>query len=64
MKIAGEDRFRSITTSYYRGAQGVFIVYDVANRVGSCDFGQSICYFTDFDISSSVTKFFNNKVNV
>ena len=26
---AGQERFRSITKSYYRGAKGAFVVYDV-----------------------------------
>lgn len=29
---AGQERFRSITNSYYRGANGVIFVYDVTNR--------------------------------
>ena len=29
---AGQESFRAITTSYYRGAHGAFIFYDVSNR--------------------------------
>jgi len=29
---AGQERFRTLTPSYYRGAQGVIFVYDVSNR--------------------------------
>jgi len=29
---AGQERFRTLTPSYYRGAQGVILVYDTSNR--------------------------------
>ena len=31
--LAGQERYRSITTSYFRGAAGFVIMYDIRNEV-------------------------------
>ena len=28
---AGQDRFKNITSSYYRGADGIVIIYDITD---------------------------------
>lgn len=32
LDTAGQERFRTLSNSYYRGAHGVILVYDISNR--------------------------------
>ncbi|KAH9641135.1 hypothetical protein HF086_000783 [Spodoptera exigua] len=32
LDTAGQERFRTITTAYYRGSMGIMLVYDVTNE--------------------------------
>ena len=60
---AGQERFRTITSSYYRGAQGIILVYDVANRES---FDALPKWFAELEtyVSSSVVKIIvGNKVD-
>jgi small GTP-binding protein len=40
---AGQDRFRSITTSYYRGAHGIVMVYDVTDEESFLNISHWVC---------------------
>lgn len=39
---AGQERYRAITTSYYRGAVGALVVFDISNRLTYDNIGRWI----------------------
>ena len=51
---AGQERFRTLTPSYYRGAQGVILVYDVTSRAS----------FTKLDMWLNELQTYANRTNI
>ena len=50
--ISGHERFRSISNAYFRGADGVVLVYDVTDRVGPL-----VAFFSEVILILSVNPF-------
>ncbi|CAK7208655.1 hypothetical protein SCUCBS95973_000175 [Sporothrix curviconia] len=51
LDTAGQERFRTLSTSYYRGAHGVLFVYDVTNR---STFDQMDNWFAEAEANTAV----------
>ncbi|CAN8095718.1 unnamed protein product [Discula destructiva] len=47
---AGQERFRTLSTSYYRGAHGVLLVYDVSSRAS---FAAMETWFAEAEVNTS-----------
>lgn len=63
---AGQERFRTLTTAYYRGADGIMLVYDVTDRQSFDDlksvWRQEIEMYCDLD--GLVVMVVANKIDV
>jgi len=61
---AGQEKFRSLTSSYYRGTHGIILVYDVTKRVSFLSLEQWLneveMYSTNQDV---ITLLVGNKVD-
>lgn len=60
---AGQERFRTITTAYYRGAMGIFLVYDISDEKTFDNIKtwmrniEDVCYFLNFCCESFLIPF-------
>lgn len=61
---AGSERFRTLTPSYYRGAQGAILVYDVANRQSFQKLDQWLYELETYSTRSNIVKMLvGNKID-
>lgn len=52
--LAGQERYRTITTAYYRGAMGFILMYDITNE-------ESFQAVQDwYDLKSLISLFFRD----
>ena len=50
---AGQERFHTITTSYYRGAMGIMLVYDITSAKTFDNISKWIRNIDDVSVSSN-----------
>ncbi|NWU36416.1 RB18B protein, partial [Hylia prasina] len=60
---AGQERFRALTPSYYRGAQGVVLVYDVTRKDTFTGLGKWLNELEMYSSSSTVKMLVGNKTD-
>ncbi|KAK2177574.1 hypothetical protein NP493_591g02089 [Ridgeia piscesae] len=61
---AGQERFRTLTPSYYRGAQGVILVYDVSSKQSFTQLGNWLNELETFSTKHDIVKMLvGNKID-
>ena len=61
---AGQERFRTLTPSYYRGAQGCILVYDVCNKSTFTRLDQWLSELETFSTKHDIVKMLvGNKID-
>lgn len=60
---AGQDRFKSVTSSYYRGSHGIIIVFDVTNRYSFNDIQSWLNQIYKYSINTSII-LIGNKIDL
>ncbi|XP_038044653.1 ras-related protein Rab-18-like [Patiria miniata] len=61
---AGQERFRTLTPSYYRGAQGVILVYDVSNQTSFQQLDQWLNELDTYSTKGDIVKMLiGNKID-
>ncbi|XP_055925262.1 ras-related protein Rab-18-like [Argiope bruennichi] len=61
---AGSERFRTLTPSYYRGAQGAILVYDVTNRQSFMKLDQWLYELETYSTRTNIVKMLvGNKID-
>lgn len=61
MFLFGETRFRAITSSYYRGALGALLIYDITRRQTFQNIKKWLSELRDFSSSETVIVLVGNK---
>lgn len=61
---AGQERFRTITSAYYRGAQGIALIYDVTSRESFSNVGYWMTHMQKYAATNVCKVLIGNKTDM